>query len=154
MNRVLIVCTGNTCRSPLAAAQLAQSLAALGAATVAVESAGTAAWDGSPASEGSYLVGLEHGLDLSAHRARPLTAAIVEAADLILTMSRTHLARVRELGGGARAHLLTEYAGRGGSNAEVADPFGGDLEDYRATYRALAAMMPAIALRLLDRAPG
>jgi protein-tyrosine-phosphatase len=152
MKRVLIVCTGNTCRSPMAAALLDRALTTLGGGPVVVESAGTGAWEGAPASEGSYLITLEHGLDLSAHRARLLTRTAVEEADLVLTMSRTHLARVRELGGGARAHLLGEFAGRVGREAEVGDPFGGDLEDYRATYRELAGMMPAIALRIRDRA--
>lgn len=150
MKRILIVCTGNTCRSPMAAALLQRALEASGTASIAVESAGTGAWEGAPASEGSYLVSLEHGLDLSAHRAQLLSRAAVEGADLILTMSRTHLARVRELGAGARAHLLAEYAGRMGRDAEITDPFGGDLVEYRATFRALAGMMPAIAMRVLE----
>ncbi|MGE0441484.1 MAG: low molecular weight protein arginine phosphatase [Gemmatimonadales bacterium] len=148
MTRVLFVCTGNTCRSPMAEAMLRRGLETAGKPDVAVASAGTGAWEGAPASEGSYLVSLEHDLDLSAHRARLLTRAVVDEADLILTMSRTHLARVRELGGGARAHLLGEYAGLSGAGADITDPFGGDLEDYRATFRAIAALMPAVLTRL------
>ena len=147
MTRVLVVCTGNTCRSPLAAAMLGRALEAAGV-RAEVASAGIGAWDGSPASEGSYLVSLEHGLDLSTHRARLLTREMVDEANLILTMSRTHLARVRELGGGARAHLIGEFAGRSGQTAEVADPFGGELDDYREAFQALAGMVPAIAARI------
>jgi len=134
----------------MAAALLTRALEASGAPSVTVESAGTGAWEGAPASEGAYLVSLEHGLDLSTHRARLLSRSAVEKSDLILTMSRTHLARVRELGAGHRAHLLAEYAGRVGPEAEISDPYGRELEEYRVTFRVLAGMMPAIAMRLLE----
>src|SRR5207248_5869494 len=129
--RILFVCTGNICRSPLAAALLQRALAQRGIDGLEVASAGTGAWDGAPVSEGAYLVMLERGYDLSAHRARLLTRELVDEADLILTMARSHLGRVRELGGGARAHLLGEYAGRDGDRAEVKDPYGADLDQYR-----------------------
>ena len=92
-----MVCTGNICRSPLAAALLERALAGRGSEGLAVSSAGTGAWDGAPVSEGAYLVGLERGLDLSGHRARLLTRELVESADLVLTMARHHRARVDEL---------------------------------------------------------
>ena len=111
-------------------------------------SAGIGAWEGAPASEGAYLVMLEDGLDLSAHRARLLTPELIESADLVLAMSRSHLGRVRELGAGSRAHLLGEFAGRTGEHAEIRDPFGAELEQYRETYRDLAGMMPAVVERL------
>ncbi len=138
----------------MAEALLQKQLAAVGRPDIVVQSAGTGAWDGAPASEGSYLVSLEQGVDLSTHRARMLTRAMVDEADLILAMSRPHLARVRELGGGARAHLFGEFAGHEGTAAEIDDPFGGELEDFRRTYRALDAMMPAIVLRVADLAGG
>ena len=103
-----------------------------------VSSAGAGAWDGAPVSEGAYLVGLENGLDLSNHRARLLTREIVRGADLILVMSGHHLARVAELGGEDKAHLLGAYAGRDAGRTEVTDPFGSDLASYR-TYLTRAA---------------
>ena len=135
----------------MAAAVLQRALEGMGRKDITVESAGTGAWDGAPVSEGSYLVSLEQGIDLSSHRARLITREQVEAAALILTMSRTHLARVRELGGGGRAHLIGEYAGVSGSAAEVSDPYGGDLEDYRVALRSLLAMTPAVASRIAGR---
>lgn len=148
MTPVLLVCTGNICRSPLAEAIMRQELATLGRDDLTVTSAGTGAWDGAPASEGAYLVGLEHGLDLSAHRARLLTRELVEHAKVILTMARHHRARVQELGGEGRTFVLGEYAGRAGPQAEVSDPFGGDLDVYRETYAELETLVRAAVRRL------
>jgi len=146
VTHVMFVCTGNTCRSPLAEALLRRKLADRGVEGVSVSSAGTGAWEGAPASEGAYLVGLEHGLDLSDHRARLLSREVAAAATLILTMARHHRARVEQLGTATEARVLGEYSGRG--DAEVADPFGGDLELYREVLAELDAMLEGVADRL------
>lgn len=154
MNQIVLVCTGNTCRSPMAEALLRRKLAEKGIEGVMVTSAGTGAWDGAPASEGAYLVALEHGLDLSAHRARLLTREITAAADAVLTMARHHRARVEQLGAASKAHLLGEFAGRQGASAEVRDPFGGDLDGYRETFEELDAMLDAVVQRLVQERSG
>src|SRR3989442_12734183 len=152
IKRILLVCPGNICRSPLAEALLRRALEERSVAGVSVTSAGTGGWDGASASEGAYLVGLERGLDLSGHRARLLTRELVEAADLILTMARHHRARVDELGGEGRVFVLGEYAGRDGEEAEVSDPFGGDLDVYRDTCAELEALVAAAVERIVAEA--
>ena len=132
----------------MAEAMLRQKLQERGVDGVLVSSAGSGAWDGAPASEGAYLVALEHGLDLSSHRARLLTRELTAAADLVLTMARHHLARVEQLGAAGKVHLLGEYAGREGPAAEVRDPFGGDLDGYRETFDELDRVLDAIVVRL------
>ena len=130
--RVLFVCSGNTCRSPLAEA-IARKLAAdAGRSDIEVSSAGTHAWVGSPASDGAVLVGMERGLDLTTHRSRLLTREILDQSDLVLAMSPSHLARVRELAPKANARLVGGFS-TGRENHAIQDPFGGDLEAYRET---------------------
>ena len=121
-----------------------------GVRDVEVASAGTAAWDGSPASEGAYLVTLEHGLDVSAHRARQLTTDMVAGADLVLGMSVQHVERAEALGGKAKSHLLGEYAGVPAATAQVEDPFGGDLDEYRRTFAQLETLLTAAVERLAN----
>jgi protein-tyrosine phosphatase len=135
---LLFVCTGNTCRSPLAEVLARQVLHGLGE-SVRVHSAGTAALEGSPASSQALSVAREAGLDLTSHRARSLTPEMLVDASLVLVMGEQHLAETRRLAPQAPAHLLAAYAG--GEPREVPDPFGGDLEVYRATLARLRSLV-------------
>ena len=149
--RILLVCTGNTCRSPLAEVLLRRALAEEKVEGVTVASAGTGAFGGEPASEGSYLVALENGLDLAAHRARAVTREMVADADLVLAMGRGHLHKLELLGAGTKGQLIGEFA-RTAGDPEVADPVGGPIEGYRAACHQLDAMARAIAKRLATEA--
>jgi protein-tyrosine-phosphatase len=151
---VLMVCTGNTCRSPLAAALLERLIEEDGPGGVTVSSAGVGALDGAPASEGAYLVALESGLDLSAHRAERLRPELVREANLILTMSPNHVRRVAELGGSGKVMLLGEYATGGAGGEEIHDPFGGDVHAYRETLHTLTRLMAGVRDRLTTEVNG
>lgn len=145
--KLLFICTGNTCRSPMAEAIARRLAAERGLTDLHVSSAGIGAAENSPVSDGALLVAMEHGLDLSAHRARQLTRELVDEADLILVMGASHLERVRALGGEDKVAMLTHFASRGEIERSVSDPFGAGLEIYRRTFEELEAEIG----RALDR---
>jgi protein-tyrosine-phosphatase len=105
---------------------------------VVVDSAGTAAWDGQPATEPSVEVAAREGVDLKSHRSRRLTPALLREADLVLVMERGHLTTVRTLGAdAARAHILSEYPPPGDPSLPVSDPFGASIEAYEECWRRI-----------------
>lgn len=149
--RLLIVCTGNTCRSPLAEAIARDAVKRLGWNHVQVASAGVAASSGESASGGALRTAERHGLDLSVHRSTPLTLEAIQGADLILTMSQNHLDRLVDLGGGEKASLLTSFAAVVDPTdipPSVPDPFGGPDESYEATFSLLERLIARALQRL------
>jgi protein-tyrosine-phosphatase len=149
--RILFVCTGNTCRSPMAEVIARRQAAALGWAHVEFRSAGVGVYEGGGASEGALRAAAAHGLDLSRHQARPLVQEDVRRSDLILAMSPSHLMRLIELGAGDRATLLTSYAGGHPDDrheVSIPDPIGGPDEAYEETFRLLERLIELVLARL------
>lgn len=139
--RLLFICTGNTCRSALAEGI---ARARLGAeAGVTVESAGLYALDGAPATTHALTVAAEAGVDLSSHRAQSVGRDLLDAADRIYVMTGLQAQALGRMGAEAAARVaLLDPAG-----ADIADPYGGDLEAYRTARDLIAA---AVEKRLAE----
>jgi protein-tyrosine phosphatase len=97
MSRVLVVCTGNICRSPIAEGFLRHLLTERGVDGVVVESAGVSGWEDSGAVPEAVEALHELGLDITAHRARRLSRAQIESADLVLALAGEHRAVIVRL---------------------------------------------------------
>jgi tRNA threonylcarbamoyl adenosine modification protein (Sua5/YciO/YrdC/YwlC family) len=132
---LLLVCTGNTCRSPMAEVMARKMIAERMGVTpdkledkgVIVMSAGLSAMLGGRPTAEAVAVMEEMGMDLSAHESQPLTSQLVRHADLILTMTRSH--RDAILSQFPDAALRTTLLSR--DQMDVADPIGGPVEFYR-----------------------
>ncbi len=141
---LLFVCTGNTCRSPMAAALARHALGERGWSHVAVRSAGVAALPGSPVSDAVPLVLAESGVELGRHEASMLTPELVEWADTVLVMGASQMAAVLAMGGADKVALLTQFLPDGQAGRPVADPIGGDMAVYRETRDQIAEAVQAV----------
>jgi protein-tyrosine phosphatase len=137
----LFVCTGNTCRSPLAEALCKRLLAdrlgcdpaELEARGYTVRSAGVAALPGDTAARQAVEVAREHGADLSAHQSRPVNPELLANATHVVAVTRGHAVAlmIRYPGVGPEPDLL------GGPDDDLSDPIGGDLDQYRACAQTI-----------------
>ncbi len=152
MKRILLVCTGNVCRSPMAMGLLRQRLAEDGLADrVAVSSAGIWGLDGEPASGPGVEVLAERGVDISDHRAHTIDAQDIAQADLVLVMEEAHRRSLfysypNML---SKVFLLSEMAGEYG---DVRDPYRRPKEEYARCADELTRLIDKGYVNILRRA--
>jgi protein-tyrosine phosphatase len=177
MSGILVVCTGNICRSPMAEGFLRAAFAErLGEAAPVVTSAGTAGWDGSGAMIDSIRAAQERGADIRTHLARRLTGEMLDEADLILCMAADHreaiigmrpdleaktftmkeLVRLMEAsptGGAFDARVAAAAAARNGTAfqaEDIRDPLGDPIEGYREVADELQDLSGRLAAALTE----
>ena len=134
--KILFVCSGNTCRSPMAQALFKREAEKRGIACEA-KSAGIITYTGNPASDLAAEVMKEIGIDISGFRSTSIRSILAEDFDLYVPMTDSHARALVELGIGK--HRIYMF------DREIADPYGGGIEHYRAARDQLAKYMPKLA---------
>ncbi len=142
--KILFVCTGNICRSPMAEGIARQMF---GADLYEIQSAGLAAPHGQPPSQNAVSAAKALGIDISHQRSKPLTAAMVRESDAIFVMTYSHMDMMLTLfpSSADKIFLAREFTpAKSPRDREVADPYGGSLDIYQKTARQLQETMPDI----------
>jgi protein-tyrosine-phosphatase len=138
MKHILFICTGNTCRSPLAEYLLREKAGD----QLMVKSAGVAAANGGKASVHVETLLQEKGIEMN-HASQMVTQELMEWADLVLTMTDSHKQYLSQIfpAKTKAIHTLKEYVSPSDTNLNISDPFGGTLPNYRATMVELEELI-------------
>ena len=124
MDKIIFICTGNTCRSPMAEG-LFRAHGGEDKTGLTAASAGLFTQDGMPASQNAVAAAAELGADITAHRSRMLTPDMAQDAHYLVCMTGAHYDRLCELFPDCADKVFTLLP------EDISDPFGGDLETYR-----------------------
>src|SRR5699024_7225054 len=141
--RILTICTGNICRSPMVEFAVREALEQAGLGDrVEVASAGTSGWEvGNPIDPRAGALLSRHGLSTDAHRARQMDDAELQAADLVLTLDHDHVAPVRRALGPARAEqtvrMVRDFAPHAVEDTGIRDPWYGDESGFDTAWEQI-----------------
>lgn len=144
---IVIVCTANICRSPMAEGLLAHALSGQPEPlrSLKVVSAGIAARGGERVSENSVVALKKVGIDISGHRAQPLTQELLDGALAVFSMTRSHnsIIELQASPVPARLHLFREFMPPG-AHREIADPYGGSIKLYEHSRDEMVEAIPSL----------
>ncbi|MEN8143589.1 MAG: low molecular weight phosphotyrosine protein phosphatase [Gemmatimonadota bacterium] len=154
MYRVLFVCSGNTCRSPMAETIARAGARRHGLDWLHVESAGTMAAAGCPASGGALEEAERRGFSVQRHVSRPVTREMIDAADFVVGMSVSHLLAVMDLSLDAPLALATHFLDPADERhgRDVDDPMGGGAAEYGHAWTLLEECVEGM-LEQIQREP-
>jgi len=140
MYKIVFVCTGNTCRSPMAEGILSKVLQDAGYDDVHVSSAGIGTLDGYPATPYAVEIAKRHNVDISQHHSTRMNEFLFKQADLILAMAKNHYEHLDDFPDASqKLYRLKAFPQTNSADARhsVEDPLGGTLEEYKVTYQEI-----------------
>lgn len=144
---ILVVCTGNICRSPMSEGLLRHALAGQPEPlkSLKVVSAGVAARTGDPVSENSVIALKKVGIDIANHRSRPVSQELLDGALAVFAMTESHRATIQLRGRPAPKHLylFREFLPPPATH-EIGDPYGGPLRIYESCRDELVEAVPSV----------
>lgn len=153
---ILVVCTGNICRSPMAEGLLKHALAGQDGAlqSLKVISAGVSTRNGEPVSENAVITLKKAGIDISSHRSRSITQEMLDKAVVVFGMTESHRSIIQLKAAPVPKHLylFREFLPKD-SGIEICDPYGGPLKAYETSRDEMVEAIPSLMAFLKTLVP-